>query len=288
VNVKEYISSGILEAYALGAVSDQERREVECLSKIYPEIAEELRELEEGVEAYAMSQAVEPPKDLRNNIMAAIEELDSEKADNEQMPSIRPSAHKAVEEEDEELRLPPKETIAEQMKGGFIWAAAAILLLLIVSSFYREYEVQQMENHLAELQETNAVYEREVDEMVRVMQQKEEAIATLSDPDRNKIVLKGTPNYQEALASVYWDAEKGQVALDASILPKLSEDEQYQLWALVGGEPIDMGVVEKGLEKKYVQEMKTTFQADAFAITIEPKGGRKTPTLEKLIVLGEV
>ena len=145
-----------------------------------------------------------------------------------------------------------------------------------------------MENHLAELQQTNAVYEREVDEMVRVIQQKEDAIATLADPEREKIVLKGTPKYQEAIASVYWDPEKGQVALDASVLPELSEDEQYQLWALIGGEPVDMGLVEKGLDQRYVQEMKNTLQADAFAITIEPKGGKSAPTLEKLIVLGEV
>ena len=38
MNIPEYIDSGILESYALGSVSDQERREVECLSAIYPEV----------------------------------------------------------------------------------------------------------------------------------------------------------------------------------------------------------------------------------------------------------
>ena len=33
MNTKEYITSGILEEYVLGVVSDQERREIECLSK---------------------------------------------------------------------------------------------------------------------------------------------------------------------------------------------------------------------------------------------------------------
>ena len=45
MNVTEYIASGILESYVMGAVSDQEQREVDCLSSIYPEVRTELDEL---------------------------------------------------------------------------------------------------------------------------------------------------------------------------------------------------------------------------------------------------
>ena len=44
VDVKAYIESGILESYVLGFASEQEVQEVRCLSHIYPEIAEELKE----------------------------------------------------------------------------------------------------------------------------------------------------------------------------------------------------------------------------------------------------
>ena len=50
MNVPEYIASGILESYVTGAVSDQERREVECMSAIYPEIRQELDELASSLE----------------------------------------------------------------------------------------------------------------------------------------------------------------------------------------------------------------------------------------------
>ena len=290
MNIKEYIESGILEAYAVGAVSDQEKREVQCMSKIYPEIAEQLEELQEGMEAFAVAQSIEPPQGLKASIMAAVAEVGTPEYSDETASTreVKLSPQPTKKHDDEEKELPPPQGIANDMRNGFTWAAAAVLLILIVASFYRQYEVVQMENHLAELQEINSVYEREVDEMVRVIEQKQDAIATLSDPERKKIVLKGTSNYSDAIASVYWDKEKGEVALDASVLPDLSEDEQYQLWALIGGKPVDMGMVEKGIENRYVQEMKAINQADAFAITIEPKGGKSTPTLEKLIVLGEV
>ena len=42
MNINDYISSGILEQYVLGDISPQEKKEVECMSHIYPELQEEL------------------------------------------------------------------------------------------------------------------------------------------------------------------------------------------------------------------------------------------------------
>ena len=53
MDIKEYISSGILESYVLGNASEQERREVECISSIYPEIRQELDALSRSLEKYA-------------------------------------------------------------------------------------------------------------------------------------------------------------------------------------------------------------------------------------------
>ncbi len=42
MNISAYIDSGILEEYALGIVSPQEKQEVECLTQVYPELKAEL------------------------------------------------------------------------------------------------------------------------------------------------------------------------------------------------------------------------------------------------------
>ena len=72
MNVQEYIKSGILEEYVLGVVSDQERREVQCLSKIYPEIEAELQALEVSLTGYATLFEKKPPVELKDKIFAQL------------------------------------------------------------------------------------------------------------------------------------------------------------------------------------------------------------------------
>jgi len=76
LDVKEYISSGILESYVLNVVSDQERREVECLSKIYPEIRTQLNEIEADMERLAEGWKMPAPADLKEHVMAAIQNVE--------------------------------------------------------------------------------------------------------------------------------------------------------------------------------------------------------------------
>ena len=70
-------------------------------------------------------------------------------------------------------------------------------------------------------------------------------------------------------------------------LPAPSEEQQYQLWAIVDGQPVDAGVfdIEKG---NILQQLKTISNAQAFAVTLEKKGGSPTPTLAALFLIGNV
>ena len=67
----------------------------------------------------------------------------------------------------------------------------------------------------------------------------------------------------------------------------LAQENQYQLWAIIDGKPVDAGVFDnnfKGLLK--MKDVGTG--AATFAVTIEPRGGRQTPTLETMQVAGNV
>ena len=68
MNIPDYISSGILESYALSTVSDQERREVECLSAIYPEVRQALDQHTLTLENDALMHSMAPPVDLQEKI----------------------------------------------------------------------------------------------------------------------------------------------------------------------------------------------------------------------------
>ena len=75
MNVKEYISSGILDYYVLGIVSDQEKKEVECMSTIYFEIKVALNNIQYVVNEYVSFYEREPPAILKTRVMTEIERL---------------------------------------------------------------------------------------------------------------------------------------------------------------------------------------------------------------------
>jgi hypothetical protein len=85
---------------------------------------------------------------------------------------------------------------------------------------------------------------------------------------------------------VYWNPSTGKLMMADARLPALARDEQYQLWALYNGQPVDAGVLEEdGSEGAGFQ--KDIARAEAFAVTVEPRGGSKSPTLSKLCMMGK-
>jgi anti-sigma-K factor RskA len=107
------------------------------------------------------------------------------------------------------------------------------------------------------------------------------------DPAIKKVVLTSVKENEQVQLALFWNTVSGQIKIDPTTLPKLSADLQYQLWVLLDGNPVDMGVISKDATEVLVASG-VTLAGQAFAITVEPLGGNASPTLEKLIVLGLV
>jgi anti-sigma-K factor RskA len=101
-----------------------------------------------------------------------------------------------------------------------------------------------------------------------------------------KVVMKGTENAPESRASVYWNAESKEVYLSIQNLKQISQSNQFQLWAIVDGKPVDAGVFDFNVNG--LLKMKSISGASAFAITIEPRGGQTSPTMETMQVIGSL
>ena len=56
MNIKEYISSGILELYVLGMLSEEESREVTRLVNKHPALQTEVDKIQQSLQAYARNQ----------------------------------------------------------------------------------------------------------------------------------------------------------------------------------------------------------------------------------------
>lgn len=88
-------------------------------------------------------------------------------------------------------------------------------------------------------------------------------------------------------ATVYWNKESKETYIVGNNLANITDEKDYQLWAIVDEKPVDLGVVaKKGLKR--ITVMKNIDAPQTFAITVEPKGGQASPTLEQMVVAGNV
>jgi mannose-6-phosphate isomerase-like protein (cupin superfamily) len=88
MSIKEYISSGILEQYVLGAISKEESLEVERLAASHSEVRKEIEEISRALERHAMANSVAPSPKVKPFLMATIDY--SERMEKGEAPSYPP------------------------------------------------------------------------------------------------------------------------------------------------------------------------------------------------------
>lgn len=277
LDIKEYISSGIIESYVLGVVSDQERREVECMSHIYPELQEHLVETQARLEQLSEGWKKEPPAELKNKVMAAIRD------------EVKNETSKPSGESDTKVIQMPQ---ANAKQSNFTkWVAAASVVLVLAASsmfFMKNNELSKTESALAA--KTNEIKAKEalVADLENQVNAYNSEQAFMTDDQTVTIALAGTPNSPDAKVKAYWNKGQNQVMLAGVNLPQNEADKQYQLWAIVDGAPVDLGMLDADNPNKTLSKKVQASEVQAFAITLEKKGGSPTPNLEQLFVIGNV
>lgn len=270
-DIKAYIESGILELYILGDVTPQEKQQVEEMALKHPAIRAELDEIERAMELYAKNAAIEPPDQLRERILNSMVTnlADDSTFDERKIKSpgnVGPlSVHKPA--------------------MFYKYALAACLALLLASavaliSLYNR--LQQSNTQLAALQLNNRQFASRVNLM-------DEQLHVFRDASFKFMKLKGTAIAPKAEVTVAWSPSKHKVMIDMANMkmPVNDKAHQYQLWAMVGKKPIDLGVFDMTADSASMKEMKSIASADAFAVTLEPRGGSPTPTMNEMMVIGK-
>jgi anti-sigma-K factor RskA len=259
VNIKEYISSGIVQSYVLGQADPAERTEFERLCAQYPELVAEREAFEEALEHFALQNAVVPPRQVKDRFLEEV------------IYSTSINQSKVITME--------QHSNAPDRKGnsGLRFLAAASIVLLIGSG-WMAYKFYSQANDLkdfnkdlqARLDSTDGILNKIVDEQ-----------KLIKDPNVTVVNMVGSTNAPQSSANVFWDSASSAVYIMVKNMPKLPSDQQYQLWALIDGKPKDLGVFDS-LQNNVILKMSNTQKAQAFAITIEKKGGNPSPNLEKL------
>lgn len=262
MNIKEYIGSGIIEAYVLGLASQSERAEFEQLCAQYPELVAARREFEEGLEKHASEQAMQPPMGVKGKVLEAI-------------TGATRGASEPVSSN------PPKITTVGNEKRGssgllrFIAAISVILLVVLAWFTYRSYKQNK------DLESRNAALNEKLNATRKTLDAVVDETSIVKNPNTTVVNMVGTKVAPRSSANVYWDSTTSNVYLVVKNMPQLPSDRQYQLWALIDGKPTDLGVFDSKSDK-VILKMKDTKKAQAFAITIERAGGNPTPTLDSM------
>jgi len=251
VNVQEYISSGIVESYVLGLASPEEQREFERMCEQYPEVLDARLAFETALENQAMEHAIAPPADLRQTVINA---------------AMNSGGAKVV-----------SMSSAGRGSGMFKYAAAAAILLLAGSIFWNISLYKKNQRLSSDYTTLQANHQNTVARLENV--QKDLQVIQMN-PNLKMAAMKGLPAAPTASAVVYWDSTSKDVYLLINNLPMPASDKQYQLWALLDGKPIDVGMVKNEWfvgQKELLLRMKHVNGAQAFAVTLEKTGGNPTP-----------
>ncbi|WP_332454772.1 anti-sigma factor [Chryseobacterium aquaticum] len=276
MNSKEYISSGILESYILGHASPEEAGILECVMKNNTEVREAFEEAQKTFEMLATAQAVTPPNDLKSKIWDRIQQ--QEKVE---LPVEKPIIPIQTNVHQSPVKTEIQETKSEK-KGNWKNFAIAASLLFLVSTGANLYWM----NSQSELKEEMANMKNENQSKNLAIQNMQQKLDVVANPDMKKIVLAGVEKHPEAKATVLWDANSKDVYLSVNNLPKAPEGMQYQLWAIEDGKPVSAGMYSEDKDMKIA--LANITKAQAFAITLEKKGGSEAPTMENMYVMGDV
>jgi anti-sigma-K factor RskA len=251
VNIHEYISSGIIESYVLGLASPEERAEFEKMCASYPELVNARNSFELAIEKQAFQNSVPPPVGSKEKTWAAIQQL-------------------ATKNTSKIIRMEP----GKSKSSGLRWFAAASVVLFLLTGYF----AYTFYNKNQELQAKIARNDSLINKMT-------EGEKIMHDPNVmvvNMVGLKGSTSS----ANIYWDSTSTDVYMVVKNMPRLPSDKQYQLWALIGSKPVDLGLFDLP-QSNIILKMKNAQKADAFAITIENRGNSEGPTLEQLQSMGK-
>lgn len=271
-DIQAYIESGILELYVLGDVTPQEKAEVEAMAAKHPAIKAELEGIEKSMELYAKANEIEPDEALRDRILNSL-------------PVNTEDGKTSTQEKEKNTTAKVIPFGSPRQSNFYKYAFVACLALLIVSTI----ALIGVFNKLKASQNLITSLTNQNQHIARTVHLMDGELKIFQDPSFRIVKLSGTAKSPNSKLMVAFSPTKKKVMIDMAManMPVNDKDHQYQLWALVGGKPVDLGVFDADTTSKGMKEMKEIASADAFAVTLEKRGGSIAPTLDEMMVLGK-
>lgn len=249
-----------LPAYALGALDGEDLRELEeHLAAGCPECRRQLGLWQRDLEALAESvPPVQPSEITRARVL--------------RLAGTTPAASAPA-------RIP-----------RWLPLAAAVLLLLAVwgaaGQLRMRGQVRRMTAEQESLERRVAALSQEVQQARFESRRTAQALQVLAAPHVSSVVLAGLGPTPGAAGHTYVNPQTRDALFYAFNLPVLAPDKTYQLWFIADGKPVSAGtfsVDPRGTGSLRVERVVDVKDIQAWAVTVEPRGGVPQPTGEMVL-----
>jgi anti-sigma-K factor RskA len=256
--------------YVLGVLTPEETRTFEAVLQREAELQQLVAALRTTRDALAgLAPQVTPPPALKQRILAQIE------------------AQEKV------VSLPVRTERSERWTIWLPWALAACLTIVCGITVSQQKTLRQKVGDQAkQLAALNQV----ADSLRNETQGLQQAVATLQETNRLaglRIAMLNSllADAPKAVAVSLWDEKQQRGVFVVQNLKPLPVDKDYQLWVMDPKypTPVSAGVFQvdaQGNVRLQFKADKLIASPDKFAVTEEPKGGRPTPTLKNLVLIG--
>lgn len=252
----------IFDEYALGVLDTVDLTALEAHLKVCQDCTRKAQEARARTALLALgAPQVMPPPDVRERLLQQIA-----------------------------LHTPKPEPAREVKTPFWGWgvplfaAAAAILAIAVGILVSRNHHLEQQLRSLETTQqEVLAAQARETTTSMRARA----LLAILTSPRAVKVSLSAAPAHPAPQGKAIYDPQEGLIFYAAN-LPRLPAGRTYQLWLVPSqGKPISAGVFqtdEHGNGEVLLPSLPPGITAKAFAVTIEPAGGKPQPTGRKVLI----
>jgi anti-sigma-K factor RskA len=249
------------DLYALGALEGEDKRAFEAHVDTCEECTQQLGEAYGRIAMIGLAapQAY-PSRGVKEQLMRQIVGTSTGRGGTfAVMPSKRPSSF-----------------------AGWMWALVPLAGGFAVALVFLWLHTLQLDAQI------DALKARE-QEQERVIAQERSVIDMLGAKDTVVVSLGEQKQQPQGAARVVYNAKRGLLVYNGA-LPDAPPDKSYQLWLVpTTGAPISAGVFEttEGGANRIVANVPPGTQAKAFAVTLEPRGGKPAPT-GPFVLLGPV
>ncbi|MFB9055756.1 anti-sigma factor domain-containing protein [Mariniflexile ostreae] len=251
-----FLNSDLLENYLLGHTNSKETELVEMYISKYPEVQDAYNTLQFNLEVVSKTQAVEAPKQILN---AVLNELDQD------TPVI------PLKKESTNHKIWHKLTIAASIAALFF---AAYSFSLYTQKQKLSEENQVVVDEIFDLRNDIAKNNEMLDSVMR-------QLLKLNNPETEKYIINGNERAKNLKTIAYINPKEKTSMIDVVSLPKLPEEQCYQIWAELQGKMVSLGVLSESDRK--LKSIPYTEDALGLNITIERKGGNTMASMENSV-----